>query len=515
MDIQDDYLSDPSKDKAYLDSLSPQEREDFLAQHTKFTIRYDKTEQGMAQREEILTYQQIMDYLDDDQKSERVWKFKRIIAHEGPLTKKKDKTYDGSTYNVMIEWENGEVTTEPLSTIAQDDPVTCALYAQEKGLLELPGWKRFKTIARRQKKLFRMANQAKLRSFRTAPKYMYGIEIPRDYQHALELDARNGNTLWQECTALELAQLKEYRAFKDIGRGIPPPEGYKKIRVHLVYACKHDGRRKARLVADGHLTDVPVDSVYSGVVSLRGLRMMIFLAELNQLELWATDIGNAYLEAHTLEKVCIKAGKEFGALEGHTLIIAKALYGLRSSGLRWHEKFADCLRNEGFQPSKGEPDIWMREADGLYEYVAVYVDDLAFAMRDPQKYVDTLTERYQFKLKGTGPLEFHLGCDFYRDEQGVLCMSPKKYITRMHDNYMRLFGSKAKLNVFSPLDKGDHPELDTSELLDAEDTQKYQSLIGSMQWAISLGRFDILKQQHTDPSSSPHAYVSTEPSIYG
>jgi hypothetical protein len=41
-------------------------------------------------------------------------------------------------------------------------------------------------------------------------------------------------------------------------------------------------------------------------------------------------------------------------------------------------------------------------------------------MRDPKKFIDTLTERYQFKLKGTGPLELHLGCDFYRDEQGVL-----------------------------------------------------------------------------------------------
>jgi hypothetical protein len=61
------------------------------------------------------------------------------------------------------------------------------------------------------------------------------------------------------------------------------------------------------------------------------------------------------------------------------------------------------------------PDIWMREADGLYEYVAVYVDDLAFAMKDPEKFVSTLTTRYQFKLKGTGPLEFHLGCDFYCD----------------------------------------------------------------------------------------------------
>jgi hypothetical protein len=129
--------------------------------------------------------------------------------------------------------------------------------------------------------------------------------------------------------------------------------------------------------------------------------------------------------------------KKFGALEGHTLVIAKALYGLQSSGLWWHEKFADCLGKEGFQPSKGEPDIWMmREANGLYEYVAVYVDDLAFAMKDPKTFTDILTESYQFKLKGTGPFEFHLGCDFYCDDQGDLCMSPKRYITRMHDNYV-------------------------------------------------------------------------------
>jgi hypothetical protein len=70
-------------------------------------------------------------------------------------------------------------------------------------------------------------------------------------------------------------------------------------------------------------------------------------------------------------------------------------------------------------------------------------------------------------------------------------MSPKKYITRMHDNYVQLFGTKAKLNVFSPLDKGDHPELNTSKLLDMEYIQKYQSLIRSMQWEISLGRFNI------------------------
>ncbi len=56
--------------------------------------------------------------------------------------------------------------------------------------------------------------------------------------------------------------------------------------------------------------------------------MLLFIAELNQMEAWATDIGNAYLEAKTLEKVYIIAGQEFGELAGHTLVIVKALYGL-------------------------------------------------------------------------------------------------------------------------------------------------------------------------------------------
>jgi hypothetical protein len=65
-----------------------------------------------------------MDYLNDDTRNERVWKFRRIVSHEGPLTKQKDKSYNGSAYNVMIEWENGEITTERLSVLAIDDPIT-------------------------------------------------------------------------------------------------------------------------------------------------------------------------------------------------------------------------------------------------------------------------------------------------------------------------------------------------------------------------------------------------------
>jgi Reverse transcriptase (RNA-dependent DNA polymerase) len=93
----------------------------------------------------------------------------------------------------------------------------------------------------------------------------------------------------------------------------------------------------------------------------------VFLAELNKLKHWATDIGNAYLEATTSEKVYINVGSKFGDLKGHVLVINKALYGLQTSGKRWHEWLADCLRDLGFQPCVAESDIWLRANHDVYE----------------------------------------------------------------------------------------------------------------------------------------------------
>jgi hypothetical protein len=42
------------------------------------------------------------------------------------------------------------------------------------------------------------------------------------------------------------------------------------------------------------------------------------------------------------------------------LLVDKALYGLDSSGLRWHERLADVLQSIGFTQCKAEAYIWMR-----------------------------------------------------------------------------------------------------------------------------------------------------------
>ena len=440
--------------------------------------------------EEILTFAEIVDYINDEENNtDTYWKFRGIVGHERPL-RSDDPNYKGSLYNVKVEWENGEITSEPLSIIAADDPVTCATYAKDNGLLDTPGWKRFKRLATRTKKLLRAINQAKLRSYNTAPKFKYGFEVPRDYAHAMRLDKQNKNTRWADAVALERKQLDDYETFKDNGNKWP--DGYQKLKLHLVFDVKHDGRHKARMVADGHLTQVPLESVYSGVVSIRSIRLVAFLAEHFKHALWATDIGNAYLESKTNEKLAFVAGPEFGDREGHVLIVYKALYGLRTSGKRWFEKLSACLRDMGFVPCRADNSIWMRlSKDGKsYEYIATYVDDLLLAMKNPEEVIEKLEKKYKFKLKGTGPVTFHLGMSFYRDDHGVLCMSPKRFINKVVDEYIQHFGCKPK-EYSSPILGGSHPELDTSEYLDPAGIERYQSLVGSLQWAVTIGRIDI------------------------
>ena len=91
-------------------------------------------------------------------------------------------------------------------------------------------------------------------------------------------------------------------------------------------------------------------------------------------------------------------------------MVNKALYGLKTSGKRWHERFADVLQEMEFIPCKAEPDIWLRDRGTHYEYIAVYCDDLTIASTDPESITYELEHKYKFKLKGTGELNFLLGC---------------------------------------------------------------------------------------------------------
>ena len=133
-------------------------------------------------------------------------------------------------------------------------------------------------------------------------------------------------------------------------------------------------------------------------------------------------------------------GLEFEELQGHLLVIYKTFYHTRSEVACWHDKLFDIRQQIDFKPSKPDPDIWMRSSeDGThYEYIAVYVDDLAICMKDPQVFCDTLMEEY--KLKGVGPLSYHPGCGYIRDQDGALVADPRKYVGKILESCQKCLG---------------------------------------------------------------------------
>ena len=91
--------------------------------------------------------------------------------------------------------------------------------------------------------------------------------------------------------------------------------------------------------------------VYSGVVSNKSVRAIMFLDKLNNLKICAADIGSAYLMAETKEKIITKLGPGFGDWTGKTVVVHKALYGLLGSCQRFHAHLSGNLKKLGFTPS--------------------------------------------------------------------------------------------------------------------------------------------------------------------
>ena len=107
------------------------------------------------------------------------------------------------------------------------------------------------------------------------------------------------------------------------------------------------------------------------------------------------------MEAKTKEKLYVVAGPEFEEVEGHILVIYKALYGLKTSDLRWAQRIHDIMLDMGFSPCKADPCVWLRKAEcsTKYEYVAIYVDDLSLHVHVLQSSFKPLKRNTTSKLR--------------------------------------------------------------------------------------------------------------------
>jgi hypothetical protein len=183
-------------------------------------------------------------------------------------------------------------------------------------------------------------------------------------------------------------------------------------------------------------------------------------------------------------------------LSGKRLIIDKALYGLKSSSARFHEHLSVKLRKLEFIPSKADPDLWIKKLqDGTYEYIARFVDDVIVFSKNPMDIIQELKKHYI--MKGVGKPQYYLGGDVvelpkeWQQENCYTSFSAKTYIQNCIPKLAAMCGKETFKMYNTPFDENYHSELDESDLCDVEGISKFKSLIGSANWIITLGRFDI------------------------
>ena len=87
---------------------------------------------------------------------------------------------------------------------------------------------------------------------------------------------------------------------------------YQKMICHLLFDIKigENFCTKARFVAGGHTTDTYAYLTYTSVVTRNYIRITLSITALNDLNIMACDIQNAYLTAECRNKICTIAGPE-------------------------------------------------------------------------------------------------------------------------------------------------------------------------------------------------------------
>lgn len=243
-----------------------------------------------------------------------------------------------------------------------------AQYAIENNLQEEEAFCWWIKPTLKHKKSFIRATQARYAKHT----HKFGIQVPATIQEALKIDQEMKTTFWYDAIQKEMANIRTVFHFLDECERVPP--GHKWIKCHLVFDVKMDLTRKARYVAGGHVTNPPSELTYSSVVMRDSMQITLLLAAQNDVELLAMDIGNAYLNADTKEKVYTMAGPEFGELEGRKVIIVRALNGLQSSCAAWIVHLANTLRDMGFTSCLADANVWYHSAKKpcgyeYYEYV--------------------------------------------------------------------------------------------------------------------------------------------------
>nr|GEW47173.1 retrovirus-related Pol polyprotein from transposon TNT 1-94 [Tanacetum cinerariifolium] len=305
------------------------------------------------------------------------------------------------------------------------------------------------------------------------------------------------DSAWCEAMNAEIKALED----NDTWELTTLPKGKKAIGSHWIYKTKlkADGaveRKKARLVAEGNKQRKGVDfeKTFAPVAKMVTVRSLLTVAAMNGWETYQMDVSNAFLHGDLLEEVYMRLppgyiGKgeyvqNMSNASPYVCKLRKSLYGHKQALRQWFFKLSQALLSFGYQQSKADYSLFTKKDTSSFTVILVYVDDLLITGSDSSqihKLKDQLSTT--FAMKDLGPLNYFLGIEVTRADQGIF-ISQKKYALDLLTEYGVLNAKPYKL----PKDPNLKLQADVGNPL--SDPEPYKRLIGKLIY-LTVTRPDI------------------------
>ncbi|KAJ0880614.1 putative RNA-directed DNA polymerase [Helianthus annuus] len=138
-------------------------------------------------------------------------------------------------------------------------------------------------------------------------------------------------------------------------------------------------RYKARLVAKGcsQKEGIDYEETFSLVVKLVTVRCVLSLAVQNNWKLYQLDMNNAFLYGDLNEEVYMNLPEGYGSSDPSKVCrLKKSFYGLKQAPRMWNEKLVNALLEFGFIQSKCDTSLFIKNVNGVFVVLLVYVDDI-------------------------------------------------------------------------------------------------------------------------------------------
>jgi len=176
---------------------------------------------------------------------------------------------------------------------------------------------------------------------------------------------------------------------------------------------------------------------------------------------------------------------------------------VQHGGRRWPKRW----KRWGYRPTQADPDVWMklahkRDGEPYYKHMLIYVDDVLHIAENPEEDMAKLGRAYRLK-DSVGPSDRYLSGNIEKvqtkDGSVTWIFSCYDYLNDADKQVQEQLSERnLSLKQFGtglrPYPSSYRSEVDVTQVLDEEKTNRFQQLIGILRWAIELGRVDILTE---------------------